>query len=223
MRLFRLFPLLRLVYPDAVFRITTSAKELCLTFDDGPHPDTTLMILGILESHNLKAAFFCNGREAEKYPGLVGLIVSKGHVIGNHGYDHLNGWKTNDTDYIENALKADESTSSTLFRPPYGRIRLSQYNRMKKKYKIVLWDLMPYDFDEEIGGKRAFHILKEKIRPGSIIVLHDKSTSTCLSFLDGFIKYAVKEGYTFVTTPLSGKVQGSPGNQPFKASVNFSA
>jgi peptidoglycan/xylan/chitin deacetylase (PgdA/CDA1 family) len=223
MRLFRPFPFLRLVYPDAVFRITTTAKELCLTFDDGPHPDTTPVILGILESHNLKAAFFCNGREAEKYPGLVGLIVSKGHVIGNHGYDHLNGWKTNDPDYIENARRADEYTSSALFRPPYGRIRLSQYNRLKKKYKIVLWDLMPYDFDKETGGKRAFQILKEKIRPGSIIVLHDKATSTCLSFLDGFIKYTVKNGYKFVITPLSGKEQGSPGNQPFKASVNFSA
>lgn len=204
MRLFRPFPLLRLVYPEAVFRITTTAKELCLTFDDGPHPETTPEILDILESYILKAAFFCNGREAEKYPGLVDLIVSKGHVIGNHGYDHLSGWKTNVRDYIENALRAEKFTSSTLFRPPYGRIRQSQYRELKKKYRIVFWDLMPYDFDEKIGGKRAFYILKEKIRPGSIIVLHDRATSSCFSFLADFIKYAEKNGYKFVTTPLSG-------------------
>lgn len=204
MRLFRPFPLLRLVYPEAVFRITTTAKELCLTFDDGPHPETTPEILDILESYILKAAFFCNGREAEKYPGLVDLIVSKGHVIGNHGYDHLSGWKTNVRDYIENARRAEKFTSSTLFRPPYGRIRQSQYRELKKKYRIVFWDLMPYDFDEKIGGKRAFYILKEKIRPGSIIVLHDKATSSCFSFLADFIKYAEKNGYKFVTTPLSG-------------------
>jgi peptidoglycan-N-acetylglucosamine deacetylase len=204
MRLFRPFPFLKLVYPDAVYRIST-AKKLCLTFDDGPHPDTTPEILRILESHRLKAVFFCNGRNAEKFPGLVELIVSKGHVIGNHGYDHLSGWKTNVSDYIENARRADKSTSSLLFRPPYGRIRLSQYNRLKKKYKIVLWDLMPYDFDEEIDGKRAFNILREKIRPGSIIVLHDNATSSCLSFLAEFIKYTEKNGYEFITEPLSGK------------------
>jgi peptidoglycan/xylan/chitin deacetylase (PgdA/CDA1 family) len=205
MRLLRPFFLLRLVYPEAVFRIATTAKELCLTFDDGPHPETTPVILDILESHNLKAAFFCNGRKAEKYPGLLDLIVSKGHLIGNHGYDHLSGCKTNIHAYIENALRADEFTSSSLFRPPYGRIRQEQYRVMKKKYKIIFWDLMPYDFDEKIGGKRAFNILKEKIRPGSIIVLHDKVTSTCLSFLDEFIKYAETDGYKFVTTPFSGK------------------
>jgi peptidoglycan/xylan/chitin deacetylase (PgdA/CDA1 family) len=205
MRLFRPFPLLRLVYPEAVFRITTTTKELCLTFDDGPHPGTTPEILDILVSFDLKAAFFCNGREAEKYPGLVDLIVSKGHVIGNHGYDHLSGWKTNVSDYIENTLRAEEFTSSTLFRPPFGSIRQSQYCELKKNYKIVFWDLMPYDFDEKFGGKRAFNILKEKIRPGSIIVLHDKVTSSCLSFLAEFIKYAEKNGYKFVTTPLSGK------------------
>ncbi len=205
MRLFRPFPLLRLVYPAAVFRMATKTRELCLTFDDSPDPDSTPEILSILESHNLKAAFFCNGRKAEKYPGLLELIVSKGHVIGNHGYDHLNGCNTNIHDYIENALRADEFTSSSLFRPPYGRIRQRQYCVMKKKYKIVFWDLMPYDFDEKMDGKGVFNILKEKIRPGSIIVLHDKVTSTCLSFLDEFIKYAETNGYKFVTSPLSGK------------------
>jgi peptidoglycan/xylan/chitin deacetylase (PgdA/CDA1 family) len=193
------------VYPEAVFRITTTTKELCLTFDDGPNPDTTPEILDILESVDLKAAFFCNGREAEKYPGLVDLIVSKGHVIGNHGYDHLSGWKTNVSDYVENVQMAEKFTSSTLFRPPYGSISLSQYREVKKNYKIVFWDLMPYDFDEKFGGKRAFNILKEKIRPGSIIVLHEKVTPSCLSFLAEFIKYAEKNGYKFVTTSLSGK------------------
>jgi peptidoglycan/xylan/chitin deacetylase (PgdA/CDA1 family) len=205
MRLFRPFPVLRLVYPDAIFRVRTTSKELCLTFDDGPHHDTTPEILDILGSHNLKAAFFCDGREAEKFPGLVEHIVSKGHVIGNHGYDHLCGWKTNDSVYIENALRADKFTSSCLFRPPYGRIRQSQYRELKKKYKIVFWDLMPYDFDEKVSGKRAFNILKDKLRPGSIIVLHDKATSSCLSFLAEFIKYSERNGYKFVITPLSGK------------------
>jgi peptidoglycan/xylan/chitin deacetylase (PgdA/CDA1 family) len=205
MRLFRPFFLLRLVYPEAIFRVRTTEKELCLTFDDGPHPDTTPHILEILEARNVKAVFFCSGREAEKYPELVNLILLKGHLIGNHGYIHLNGWKTNVSEYIENAARAELFTSPGLFRPPYGRIRLAQYCTLVKKYRIVFWDLMPYDFDEKIDSKRVLNILKKKIRPGSVIVLHDKTSSLCLSFLEEFIKYAEDDGYKFVTSPLSGK------------------
>lgn len=205
MRLFRPFPFPELLYPEALFRISESAKELCLTFDDGPHPESTPGILSILEAHKVKAAFFCTGRDAEKFPELTRLLISKGHVIGNHGYEHLNGWKTKNQDYFENASRADEYTSSILFRPPYGRIRRSQYNVMKNKYRIIFWDLMPYDFDEKLGGQRAFNMLKTKIRPGSIIVLHDKVNTTCLSFLDAFINYALENGYAFVINPLSNK------------------
>jgi peptidoglycan-N-acetylglucosamine deacetylase len=204
MRLFRPFPFPELLYPEAHFRIASAGKELCLTFDDGPHPESTHRILGILDANYVKAAFFCSGRQAEKFPELAELIVSKGHVLGNHGYEHLNGWRTNDQDYFENASRADEFTSSILFRPPYGRIRRSQYNVMKNKYRIIFWDLMPYDFDEKMGGQRAFNILKTKIRPGSIIVLHDKVNTTCLSFLDAFLNNSLENGYTFVIDPLSG-------------------
>ena len=205
MRLFRPFFLLRLVYPEAFFRVTTTDKELCLTFDDGPHKDTTPHIVEILEASNVKAAFFCSGREAEKYPELVNLIVSKGHIIGNHGYNHLSGWITNVSVYIENAERGEEFTSTGLFRPPYGRIRPAQYRALKKKYRIVFWDLMPYDFDEKTDGKEVLNILKKKIRPGSIIVLHDKASSSCLSFLAEFMKYAEGIGYKFTTSPLSDK------------------
>jgi peptidoglycan/xylan/chitin deacetylase (PgdA/CDA1 family) len=204
MRLFRPFFVLRLIYPEAIFRVTTT-KELCLTFDDGPDPDTTPHILEILEGSNVKAVFFCSGKEAEKFPELVNLIVSKGHIIGNHGYNHLSGRKTNVSAYIENAERAEEFTSTGLFRPSYGRIRPAQYHALIKKYRIVFWDLMPYDFDEKMDSERVLNMLKKKIRPGSVIVLHDKTSSSCLSFLAEFIKYAENIGYKFVTLPLSGK------------------
>jgi peptidoglycan/xylan/chitin deacetylase (PgdA/CDA1 family) len=205
MRLFRPLFLIRLLFPEAIFRISATDKELCLTFDDGPDPDTTRQILKILETCNVKAAFFCSGREAEKYPELVNLIISKGHIIGNHGYTHLSGWKTNLSNYIQNASLADLVTSSVLFRPPFGRIRQEQYRALVKKYRIVFWDIMPYDFDEKAESKKVLNILKKKTRPGSVIVLHDKASSSCLSFLEEYIKYAENEGYRFVTSPLSGK------------------
>ena len=205
MRLFRPFFLLKLVYPEAVFRVSATNKELCLTFDDCPNTDSTPHILEILEANDVKAVFFCNGREAEKNPALVSLIISKGHIVGNHGYNHLSGWKTKVSEYTENAATADKFTSPVLFRPPYGRIRPAQYRVLIKKYRIVFWDLMPYDFDKKMASNRVLNILKKKIRPGSVIVLHDKTSSSCLFFLEEFIKYAEDDGYKFVTPLFSGK------------------
>jgi peptidoglycan/xylan/chitin deacetylase (PgdA/CDA1 family) len=205
MRLFRPFFILKLLYPEAIFRIGTRNKELCLTFDDGPHPDSTPRIIDILDSNGIKALFFCSGQEAEKYPALISLISSKGHIVGNHGYHHLNGWITNTRVYVRDISKGAKFTSQYLLRPPYGRIRPSQYSELSKNYRVVFWDLMPYDFDEQMTSEKVLRVLKKRIRPGSVIVLHDKVSSSVLSFLEEFIKYAGDKGYNFVITPFSGK------------------
>lgn len=205
MRLYRPFFFSKLIYPGALFRLNTGDMTLYLTFDDGPSPESTPRILKILDHYNIKATFFCNGREAEKYPGLIRMVISKGHAIGNHGYRHLNGWKSNLTDYTDNAERAALHTSPDLFRPPYGRLRLSQYKKLVKKYSIVMWDLMAYDFDRKMNGIKVLNILKKKSRPGSIILLHDKPESTVFSFLEEFIKYAGEEGYIFKIVPDSFK------------------
>ena len=114
MRLFRPFFLLRLVYPKALFRLKTNDKVLCLTFDDGPDPECTPRVLDILEYHNVKAIFFCRGLNAENHPELISLIKSKGHVVGNHGYHHLDGWKTITRLYIRNFRISAEHTSPDL-------------------------------------------------------------------------------------------------------------
>jgi peptidoglycan/xylan/chitin deacetylase (PgdA/CDA1 family) len=205
MRLFRPFFRSGLLWPEATFRIKTKNNEICLSFDDGPDPKSTLEILEILKNHDIKALFFCTGLKAEKYPELVNRICSGGHIIGNHGYRHLNGWKTSSGEYIKNVSDAAGFTSSDLFRPPYGRIRPSQYRKLANSYKIIFWDLMPYDFDSKIGKDKTLAVLKKKIRPGSIIVLHDTVESTVLSFLGEFIDYAENKGYKFIIPLFSGK------------------
>jgi peptidoglycan-N-acetylglucosamine deacetylase len=205
MRLFRPFLLLRLFYPDAIFRLKTTEKELCLTFDDGPDPDSTTRLLDILDAHGIKALFFCIGHKAEKYPELLALINSKGHIVGNHGYQHLNGWKTNKHTYINNVSRGALFTSPYLFRPPYGRLRLSQFRELVKNNTIVFWDLMPYDYDELVTSEKVLNLLKKGIRPGSVILLHDKASSTAFSVLGEFIKYAESKGYRFVINAFSGK------------------
>lgn len=180
MRLYRPPITSRLLYPGALFRLSTVEKKLLLTFDDGPDPASTSTLAEILENHNVKALFFCLGRRAKSYPELVDLLRSRNHVIGNHGYEHLNGFKTSLTKFIENTRKASGFTSSELFRPPYGIMKISQYRWLKKEFRIVLWDLMVYDFDTRLAADDCMNILKHKIRPGSVIVLHDTAVSSTL-------------------------------------------
>jgi peptidoglycan-N-acetylglucosamine deacetylase len=200
MRIFRAVWFAGWIYPGALFRIDTREKLLCLTFDDGPDPGSTPALLELLSSRQIRCIFFCNGKNAEKHPELISAILNAGHIIGNHGYSHPDGWKTKTSTFIEDVGKAEKFTSGSLFRPPFGRMKPAQLRLLKKKYTIVLWDLMPYDFDSSFGPENVLKILKNGIRPGSVIVLHDSKRSCALEILPEFIDYAVGEGYSFVNT-----------------------
>ncbi|MCE5345260.1 MAG: polysaccharide deacetylase family protein [Bacteroidales bacterium] len=198
MRLFRPCFVAGCLYPGAVFRIKTNEKLLCLTFDDGPHQDSTPKLLDILEKHNIKAVFFCTGKSAGENPVLINQIISGGHMIGNHGFSHLNGWITSLNRYIEEVSDAAPFTSRVIFRPPYGRIRFDQFRKLRKTYKIVFWDIMPYDFDKKFGAGNSLKILKKMVRPGSVVVLHDSPGSSSNDFLEEFIVFSIEKGYRFV-------------------------
>jgi peptidoglycan-N-acetylglucosamine deacetylase len=197
MRLFRPSLLMPFLYPDAIFRIKKREKVLYLTFDDGPDPSSTPYLLYVLEKYDIRALFFCSGSSVEKYPELVKRIVSQGHKIGNHGYYHPDGWKTSTVKYLADIEKSASLTSYKLFRPPFGHLTVSQYKRLIETYKIVFWDIMAYDFDIKFGGRGSLKILKKLLRPGSIIVLHDKYGSTLNSFIEEFIIFSMTKGYRF--------------------------
>jgi peptidoglycan/xylan/chitin deacetylase (PgdA/CDA1 family) len=197
MRLFRPWFFFRSLYPDVISRIKTSEKILFLTFDDGPDPESTPEVLDILNNYNVRAIFFCNGEAAEKYPDLVEKIKETGHLIGNHGYNHLNGWKTSIDKYCDDINRASQFTSGNLFRPPYGRLTINQYRILRKSFRIILWDIMCYDFDRSFDAERSLHILNKKLQSGSIIVLHDTTASTSRTFLKDFIEKSISEGYRF--------------------------
>lgn len=203
MRLFRPFFFADWLYPEAVFRIRTNDKLLWLTFDDGPDPGSTFQLLDILGRHKIKAAFFCNGKAAQKYPDLVHRIKSEGHIIGNHGYNHKDGWRTSLQNYVGDVDQAAVYTSSSLFRPPFGHLQIGQYRELHKRYKIVFWDMMPYDFDKSLGASGSLKILLRKMRAGSVIVLHDNPDSSVTIYLDEFIITALKKGYRFILPELS--------------------
>jgi peptidoglycan/xylan/chitin deacetylase (PgdA/CDA1 family) len=185
------------IYREALFRVPVTERILYLTFDDGPDPGSTPALLEILGEMNVKATFFCSGRAAEKYQSLVSEILMQGHITGNHGYDHLNGWITGLREYCANAFKAVPFTSDKFFRPPYGKILPCQYERLRRAFSIVFWDLMVFDFDSGFSPEKSLDLLRKKKRPGSVIVLHDTPDSSCRQFLKEFIQESVEEGYSF--------------------------
>ncbi len=185
------------IYPDAIFRIKSPGRRICLTFDDGPDPGSTPGILDILHHHNITAAFFCTGSKVAQFPGLLARIAAEGHTVGNHGFSHLNGLTTPVRTYCADVLRGRDITCSNLFRPPYGRLRVRQYLILARSMRIVFWDVMPYDFDVNLGSENSYNILCHRIRPGSIIVLHDTANSHASGYLDRFIRSAADRGYSF--------------------------
>ena len=134
-------------------------KKVYFTFDDGPHPDVTPFVLEQLNRYNAKASFFCIGKNVMAYPEIFEMIVRKGHRVGNHTHNHLNGWKTSDDLYIDNILQAQQLIPTNLFRPPYGRIKKSQCLLLAKKIpgiKIIMWDVLSADFDTGIDARKMY-------------------------------------------------------------------
>lgn len=147
----------------------------------------------------MKALFFCNGREAELNSDIVNKLTEEGHIIGNHGYMHLNGWRTGTREYIDNAIKAEQFTSTGLFRPPYGKMTMRQYRLISTRYRLIMWSLMPYDFDVSLTRSEVGNILKKNLRGGSVIVMHDTPAAKAWEIIDEFIPWCLQNGFRFMT------------------------
>jgi peptidoglycan/xylan/chitin deacetylase (PgdA/CDA1 family) len=181
------------------WEIAGDVKSLYLSFDDGPHPDTSPPILEILDRYGIKATFFCVGENVEKHPDVFKMIRDKGHGIGNHSYNHLKGWKSDWKEYIENVEKCNSLVNSTLFRPPYGKMTRSQRKQLKDKYNIIMWTVLSRDYDAKVSRERCLKKTWKHTKPGAIIVFHDhlKSISKVNYVLPKYIEMALKEGYDF--------------------------
>ena len=177
-------------------------NNIYLTFDDGPVPEVTPFVLETLQKYNAKATFFCVGENAEKHPDLINRILAEGHIIGNHSFNHLNGWKTSSKIYVENIRKCGLIIRSKLFRPPYGKITLRQ-SYMLRDYKIIMWDVLSGDYNKKMSEETCFRNIKRYARKGSIIVFHDsiKAKKNLFAVLPRVLDHLSHEGYSFVTIP----------------------
>jgi len=200
--------LIKWIYRKYVWDIPNQEKKIYITFDDGPIPEITEWVLTQLKNHDAKAAFFCIGNNIEKHPKIFHKIIEEGHAIGNHTFHHMNGWKTNTEEYLDNLLLCEEqikkfsirSLQSKLFRPPYGKIKSKQAKKiLQLGYKIIMWDILSADFDQNITPEKCLKNILSNIKTGSIIVFHDsvKSFENLEYVLPKTLDFIKKEGYEF--------------------------
>lgn len=184
---------------DLIWDIKTEKKEIFLTFDDGPEPAVTPEILEILQAYKARATFFCVGKNVAKYPEIYDKILSDGHATGNHTYSHEKGWETSLLAYLRSVSRCNELVKSNLFRPPYGKIRRNQTAALKKRFQIIMWDVLSADFDQEVDEQKCLNNVIEHARAGSIVVFHDslKCKQNVLYALPRVLQHFTSEGYQF--------------------------
>ncbi len=167
--------LIRRFFPNFIWKIETDEPVLFLTFDDGPIPEATPLVIRILEKYNAKATFFCVGDNVRKHPAVYEHIRQSGHLCGNHTFNHLQGHKTPFDVYINNIELAAVYIESNLFRPPHGILRRRQtlYIHNTLKYNIVMWDVLSRDYNQTISKEQCFLNVAQNADKGSIVVFHD--------------------------------------------------
>jgi peptidoglycan-N-acetylglucosamine deacetylase len=196
---------LKMLYPGCLWNYPagSNGKKIYLTFDDGPHAVATPFVLNELKKYNAKASFFCIGKNVITEMQIYKRILTDGHRVGNHSFNHLNGWKTDNKTYFENIEKAREQIDSNLFRPPYGRATAFQIRNLKEKlrYKIVMWDVLSGDFDPSVSGQLAAERVIRKSKSGSIVVFHDsaKAFPVLQVALPVILAYFSDKGFSFET------------------------
>jgi len=181
------------------WEVKTQEKILYYTFDDGPIPELTPKVLQILKKYNAKATFFMVADNIQKHKDVYQQVIDEGHVIGNHSYNHVKGWKLSDKEYYDNIEQANKIINSKLFRPPYGQITPKQIKELSKKYHIILWSVLSGDYDKKTSPEKCLNNIIRNAKKGSIIVLHDniKAETNLLFALEESLFHYSKLGYRF--------------------------
>jgi peptidoglycan/xylan/chitin deacetylase (PgdA/CDA1 family) len=199
--------LLKKFYPQTlIWNKPRDKKIIYLTFDDGPIPIVTPFVLETLKKFNAKATFFCIGDNIIKHQDIFIQLKADGHAIGNHTFNHLNGWNSDDKSYIDNILKCQELTQTNIFRPPYGRIKKSQIKllnqlKIEQNLKIIMWDVLSGDFDTQLSPEKCLKNVCKHVQSGSIVVFHDslKAQKKLEYVLPKALKLWRDNGYDFKT------------------------
>lgn len=159
---------------------------LALTFDDGPHPRNTPLLLDTLDARGIKASFFLTGHEAEKHQDLARDIHLRGHLVCNHGYGHLRVSTAPSEDYLEDLERCQALLESVcaqqlpkLFRPPFGQLTLtSLVNIRRRGYQTILWNRDSRDSQDIPAHQIKAQIASLPVNQGDILLFHDDYAAT---------------------------------------------
>ena len=210
------------LFPNFLWRIPTAKeKTLYLTFDDGPIPEVTPWVLEQLAEYNAKATFFCVGENIQRHDEVFQQVLDAGHTVGSHTQTHANGWEMENRPYFHNVRDCALLVKSNLFRPPYGRVSPKQAQFLQRHYKVVMWDVLSGDFDQEITPKQCLSNVLEATRSGSIVVFHDsvKAMENLYYVLPHVLKYFSALGYSFKAIPSTS----SANHKQEKSSFSFAS
>jgi peptidoglycan/xylan/chitin deacetylase (PgdA/CDA1 family) len=178
-------------------------KKITLTFDDGPH-EMTVLVLDVLRQYNAKATFFCIGKNIEAHPDILKKIIDEGHTVGNHSYGHSPFFdfyrKKQVIAEIEQTDALIESVlgkKPILFRPPYGVTNPSIRRALAvTKHKTIGWNIRSLDGGTK-NEKFIFDRIIKRIKPGGIVLLHDTSIQT-VNVLEQLLSFLQKNNYSVV-------------------------
>lgn len=194
---------MRAIYPDFLWRKPNDEKKIYLTFDDGPITEITEFVLETLNKFNAKATFFCIGDNVVKHPKVFNKLIENQHTVGNHTFNHLKGWNTENNDYFENVQQCEsvlfQDNQKKLFRPPYGRIKKSQAKILISDYEIVMWDVLTADYSKDISKENCLKNALKYTESGSIVVFHDsiKAFNNMSYTLPRLLNEFSEQGYSF--------------------------
>ncbi len=195
---------MRALYPNFVWRKPSTDKTIFLTFDDGPIPEVTEFVLETLEKYQAKATFFCIGDNINKHPEVFKKVIKEGHSVGNHTFNHLRGWATEDQQYLENTEKCKAEIEkfgikTQLFRPPYGRIKRSQARSILSTNEIIMWDVLSGDFSQDLSPETVLNKTIKYTESGSIVLFHDsiKANKRMAYALPKFLEHFSAQGFKF--------------------------
>lgn len=156
--------------------VETNEPVAALTFDDGPHPDSTPQLLDILERHGARATFFVVGESAGKWPDLIERIARSGHAIGNHSWDHPSFPAIVGAERRRQILACERAIggyTNRLFRPPYAHQDLPTMLEVRRLgFRTIMYDVTGNDWRDD-SADMICQRLERGIKPGSILLLHD--------------------------------------------------